>query len=600
MTDLPDSWANAPLDDLIAHDGIFTDGDWVESKDQDPNGAVRLIQLADIGDSRFIDKSSRFLKRDKADELNCTFLKKGDLLVARMPDPLGRSCIFPLEGDERFVTVVDVCAIRLGSADINTRYLMRAINSPSVRAQITALQSGSTRKRISRKNLATVLIPLPPLNEQRRIVEKLEALFDEMDKGVESLRTAKTTLALYRRSLLKSAYLGRLTIDWRAQNADKLEPPETLLARIQPERETRYKADIHSWQEALAKWRTGGEEGKKPAKPKRPRDIPTKPSDIGIPGWTMVPLGLLIDEPAYGTSKKSEYDTGERGVLRIPNIGAGYIDPTDLKSAEFEEAELEQFRLIEGDVLTIRSNGSLSLVGKSALVKSEDTKFIYAGYLIRLRPIPGSLVPKNLVYLMMEPGVRGQMETKAKSTSGVNNINAKELQELHVPICTVAEQAEIVRILDAQFKAADALDAEIDAALTRAEALRQSTLKKALSGRLIHQSLTDEPAIVLLERIRAEKAKGQRTTKRDRKSAPPRKPIIRRPTLTNLIEVLERQKNWISASKAAEQLGVSDGASSDDVEAFYRQLKEQVEGGAIDVERRSDEDWLRLTKAEVG
>ena len=77
MTDLPDSWANAPLDDLIAHDGIFTDGDWVESKDQDPNGAVRLIQLADIGDSRFIDKSSRFLKRDKADELNCTFLKKG-------------------------------------------------------------------------------------------------------------------------------------------------------------------------------------------------------------------------------------------------------------------------------------------------------------------------------------------------------------------------------------------------------------------------------------------------------------------------------------------------------------------------------------------
>lgn len=162
MTDLPRGWAKAPLSELIAHDGIFTDGDWVESKDQDPNGSVRLIQLADIADSYFVDKSSRFLTREKADELNCTFLKNGDLLVARMPDPLGRCCIFPLAGEERFVTVVDVCAIRLGSASIEPRYLMRAINSPEVRGRISDLQSGSTRKRISRGNLATVPIPIPP------------------------------------------------------------------------------------------------------------------------------------------------------------------------------------------------------------------------------------------------------------------------------------------------------------------------------------------------------------------------------------------------------------------------------------------------------
>jgi len=124
MTDLPNGWAEAPLSELIAHDGIFTDGDWVESKDQDPNGSVRLIQLADIADSHFVNKSSRFLTREKAEELNCTFLEKGDLLVARMPDPLGRCCIFPLGGEERFVTVVDICVIRLGSASIEPRYLM--------------------------------------------------------------------------------------------------------------------------------------------------------------------------------------------------------------------------------------------------------------------------------------------------------------------------------------------------------------------------------------------------------------------------------------------------------------------------------------------
>ena len=599
MTDLPRGWAKAPLSELIAHDGIFTDGDWVESKDQDPNGSVRLIQLADIADSHFVNKSSRFLTREKADELNCTFLKKGDLLVARMPDPLGRCCIFPIDGEECFVTVVDVCAIRLGSASIESRYLMRAINSPEIRDKISALQSGSTRKRISRGNLATVPIPIPPLNEQCRIVEKIVAMFDEIDKGVESLQTARTTLGLYRQSLLKSAFEGRLTADWRAQNADKLEAPEILLARIQGERDTRYKAGLDAWQDALATWRADGEKGKKPAKPKRPRDIPAKASDIGIIGWNMVPLGLLIDEPSYGTSKKSDYDGGSKGVLRIPNIAAGVIDATDLKSANFNEAELEQHKLIEGDVLTIRSNGSLSLVGKPALVRSVDTQFVYAGYLIRLRPIPGSLVPKNLVYLMIEPNVRGQIENKAKSTSGVNNINAKELQELQVPICSPAEQAEIVHRLDARLEAADALEAEIDAALTRADALRQSILKKAFSGLLVPQDPDDEPASALLERIKAEKAERQQAAKRNKRSAPPRKPEARKPTLTDLIEVLEKQKRWISAAKAAQELGIGDGSTSDDVEAFYRQLKEFVEDGAIEVERRGDEDWLRLAKAEV-
>ena len=126
----------------------FTDGDWVETKDQDPNGGVRLIQLADLGDGSFLDKSSRFLTRAKAYELNCTFLAKGDLLVARMPDPLGRCCIFPLDGVEKYVTVVDVCAVRLGTSPITPKYMMYLINSPRTRANIEALKSGSTRKRI--------------------------------------------------------------------------------------------------------------------------------------------------------------------------------------------------------------------------------------------------------------------------------------------------------------------------------------------------------------------------------------------------------------------------------------------------------------------
>ncbi|MCQ0971460.1 restriction endonuclease subunit S [Paracoccus sp. TK19116] len=540
---------------------------------------------------KFIARGAKTLTEEGLANSSARIMPAGSVMFSSRA-PVGYVAInsVPAATNQGFKSVVPYTGIF-------NEYLYHYLKASKQMAEQRA--TGTTFKELSGAAFGVLPAPLPPTNEQRRIVEKIEAMFDEIDKGVESLQAARTTLSLYRQSLLKSAFEGRLTADWRAQNADKLEAPKTLLARIQHERDTRYKAALDAWQDALAQWRAYGEKGKKPAKPKRPRDIAAKATDIGIHGWTMMPLGLLIDEPAYGTSKKSDYDGGNKGVLRIPNIAAGVIDATDLKSSNFDEAELEQYQLIEGDVLTIRSNGSLSLVGKPALVRPVDTQFVYAGYLIRLRPIPGSLVPKNLVYLMMEPTVRGQIENKAKSTSGVNNINAKELQELQVPICSADEQSEIVRILDARLEAADALEAEIDAALTRADALRQSILKKAFSGHLVPQDPNDEPASALLERIKAEKAERDQAAKRDRKSAPPRTPKARRPTLTDLIEVLEEQKSWISAAKAAQELGIGDGSTSDDVEAFYLQLKDFVEDGAIDVERRGNEDWLRLAKTEV-
>ncbi len=219
---LPPSWATATIGQLIGGDaGIFIDGDWVESKDQDPDGSVRLIQLADIGDGDFRDKSHRFLTPEKAHELHCTFLEHGDILIARMPEPLGRCCIFPLDRKEGFVTVVDVCVVRLGSAPIDNKFLMYAINSGQVRTKIADLQSGSTRKRISRGNLATIEIPLAPYKEQQRIVSKIEELFSELDKGVESLTTARQQLQAYRQSVLKYAFEGNLTADWRAKNPDR-------------------------------------------------------------------------------------------------------------------------------------------------------------------------------------------------------------------------------------------------------------------------------------------------------------------------------------------------------------------------------------------
>ena len=88
-SNLPEGWAVTTIPDLIAETGVFDDGDWVESKDQDPLGEVRLVQLADVGDGEYRNRSSRFLTQAKADELRCTALQPGDVLIARMPEPLG-------------------------------------------------------------------------------------------------------------------------------------------------------------------------------------------------------------------------------------------------------------------------------------------------------------------------------------------------------------------------------------------------------------------------------------------------------------------------------------------------------------------------------
>ena len=372
--------------------------------------------------------------------------------------------------------------------------------------------TGTTFKELSSSAFRALPVPIAPANEQRRIVEKVEAMFDEIEKGVESLRAAKSTLDLYRKSLLKAAFEGRLTADWRARNPDKLESPDDLLARIRQEREVRYQAVLQDWQEAVSHWHKSGEKGKRPAKPRKLGEIPQVAGEMSILGWATVPLGLVIVDPVYGTSKKCDHGAGAKGVIRIPNVGKNYIDQSDLKSADFDELEVAKYSLIEGDLLTVRSNGSLSIVGKPAIVRRQDTELLFAGYIIRLRPIAASLVPKLLLYLMQEPSVRAQVDAKAKSTSGVNNISAKELQELHVSICCPDEQAVIVHILDECLETAETLEAEIDAGLARAEALRQSILKDAFAGRLVPQDPQDEPASDLLARIGASCNLGSTTT----------------------------------------------------------------------------------------
>lgn len=178
---------------------VFVDGDWVETKDQDPAGGVRLTQLADVGDGSWRDRSDRHMSERKAHDLRCTFLEKDDVLVARMPDPLGRACLFP-GGSQPAVTVVDVAVLR-PPAGILPKWLMYTLNAPATRSRIQELQSGTTRKRISRRNLATISVPVPPTSEQRRIVAELDRRFAHIDAAEVGLVRTQRRIALARVAL---------------------------------------------------------------------------------------------------------------------------------------------------------------------------------------------------------------------------------------------------------------------------------------------------------------------------------------------------------------------------------------------------------------
>lgn len=201
--------------------------------------------------------------------------------------------------------------------------------------------------------------------------------------------------------------------------------------------------------------------------------------------WEVVKLGEVIEKPTYGTSKKCDYDIVGTGVLRIPNIGNGYIIDEDLKFAVFSDEEKEKYSLKEGDLLTIRSNGSVDLVGKCALISSKEEKYLFAGYLIRLRPFPEKVNSKYLTLTLESHKLRIQIEDKAKSTSGVNNINSVEIQKLIIPLPPLAEQQRIVQEIESRLSQATASETYIENALQQAEALRQSILKKAFSGELV-------------------------------------------------------------------------------------------------------------------
>ena len=196
---------------------VFCDGDWIESKDQSNDG-IRLIQTGNIGEGSYLDKPQRakHVSYETFVSLKCTEIYPGDILISRLPEPVGRACVLPNLG-KRMITAVDCTIIRL-TDQILAEYFIAFTESSEYLAQVNENLAGSTRKRISRGNLAKVTVAVPPLAEQKAIVKRLEELLALEQAVAADGYSIENLISQARDKILELAFAGKLVdkiSEWR-------------------------------------------------------------------------------------------------------------------------------------------------------------------------------------------------------------------------------------------------------------------------------------------------------------------------------------------------------------------------------------------------
>ena len=464
MTKLPRSWASGPLSDFISPRGEkvspadFPDLPFIGMDHVEPH-TTKIVGSVPSGQMK--SRASRFCKGDVLYGRLRPYLNK----VAQPAfDGLASGEFIVFEGNER----------------IDPGFLRYRLHAQDFVSFASHLNEGD-RPRVNFDQIGKFEVLVPPLSEQRRIVARVEALFEEIDCGIKSLRDAQRVLMLYRQSLLKSAFDGRLTAAWRIKNSDKLACADTLLQRIGGEQEARYKDALGRWSRSVDQWRKGGTSGKRPPKPRSPvRPEKLEVEGLRLPeGWFCLSFEALVRSVRNGIPIKPD-EVGPLKISRISAVRPMAFDLDDYRYITDTDGGMEDYRLKHGDLVFTRYNGSRDYVGVSAMYRG-DGSHVYPDKLIRCQIDSGIINPEYLEAATNCGVSRSHIERRIRTTAGQSGVSGNDIRTMPVPICSPAEQAEIVRIIEAHLEAADALSKEIDASLARAETLRQSILKKALA-----------------------------------------------------------------------------------------------------------------------
>ena len=378
-----------------------------------------------------------------------------------------------------------------------------------------------------------------------------------------------------------------MTQQWRETHKPK-ETGAQLLERILKQRRQRWE------QQKLAEFKEKGKNPPKDWQKKYPEPVEPDTSELQeLPeGWVWTSLdmlGDLVSGVTKGNKRKAEIVTREVAYLRVANVQRGYLDLEVIKSIEATEDEIRKFTLESGDIL-FNEGGDRDKLGRGWVWNGEVENCIHQNHVFRMRPYLTELVPELISH---HGNTFGQQwfQTAGKQTTNLASINMGILKRFPLPLAPIEEKGVLFDQLNMELSNIDAQIINVASSLKQTDAQRKNILKSAFSGELVEQDPNDEPASVLLERIKAEREERakQAKPKRVKKKSSEAKKLMK-----TLREVLMAENEWIDAQEAFRQCGVSDGTDSDRIEELYAELRRLDKEKILDTKRVGDYDQLKL------
>jgi type I restriction enzyme S subunit len=442
--------------------------------------------------------SMRLLGTAKAGEMKSSAVHfwPGDVLYGRLRPYLNKVYRPAFEGlcSAEFIVLP-------AEAGLDSRFVQYRLNSGDFVAFASHLNAGD-RPRVDFEQIAEFPVRVPPPREQKRIADRVEEHLTRLAVAADLLVGTRSKIRSYRASVLKAACEGRLVPTEaelaRAEGRD-YEPADQLLARILTERRARWEAD------QLAKLSAKGKPPKDDAWKKKYADPdPPGTADLSeLPeGWVWATVEqVLVGRSCNGLSVKGSDSPPGVPALKLGAMKEDGLDYSEVRFLRIHWRDVEELEVRRGDFFVTRGNGSLHLVGRGVVAGDPPIRVIFPDTMIRLRPHASIMTSGWLPAVWRARLIRRQIEAAAKTTAGIWKISQGDIGRMMVAIPPLAEQHRIVAEVERRLSIADEAEATIEAALTRAERLRQAILKRAFEGKLVPQDPNDEPAGVLLERI---------------------------------------------------------------------------------------------------
>ena len=471
MSDQPRGWVRATIPDIAS---IIRGISFPKSARTSSPGPGLVPCLRTTNVQRSVDWSDLWyvpLEHVKRDE---QYLLVGDILisVSNSLELVGKVCpIRHLEGDTTLGAFISAIRLKPG---VDPLFLCHQLDSAMVKQQFRSLASTTTNiANLSNTKLAQVEISVAPLPEQRRIVSKIEELFSDLDAGLVLLERAQAKLERYRASVLRAAVEGRLTEAWRRENQQH-ETGEELFKRVEVER-------VRPGNGAYAAGQADG--------------VPE--------GWGVTTLGSVLREPLRN-GKSARASTTDEGVrtLTLSAVTERDFSPRNTKLTVVDPAKVTDLWLEPDDILIERSN-TPELVGLAARYRGKPGYAIFPDLLIRVR-CQKDISPGFAEILLQAPAARRYFRNRAKGSAGsMPKINQEIISELVIAVPPKLEQELIELRVERLLAEANRASEAVGAAVQRSRRIRYSILKRAFEGRLVPRGPSDEPADVLLDRIRA-------------------------------------------------------------------------------------------------